>query len=152
MSDKEIEKYNDDYIEAYYEAEYNTKKLKQQMNDNIMKQSKLKDLEHSDTLSNIDDTLNIEVAKKKKGRPKKYDDVKQAYNDNKYYSQYYREHKHIKVECPYCKKQVIKYIIRKHQNSQKCQQMRIKQETNDEFSNKYERLRRMLLDALELHK
>lgn len=73
-------------------------------------------------------------AKKHQGRPRKYEYLElEATNENepkeeveriaksKYSSQYYQNHKDIKVICPICLKNVQKYSIGKHQKTKYCQ-------------------------------
>ena len=67
--------------------------------------------------------LEVQLSKPKrgKGRPKKYDvPAKQKFNEMKYFTDYYRSHKDIKVECPVCKEMVMKYTIQRHKRTQKC--------------------------------
>ncbi len=72
--------------------------------------------------------------KKHQGRPRKYQYLElEPTNDNepkeeveriaklKYSSQYYQNHKDIKVVCPICLKNVQKYSIGKHQRTKYCQ-------------------------------
>jgi hypothetical protein len=72
--------------------------------------------------------------KAKQGRPRKYNyiDIDKASNETttneverkiktNYSSQYYQNHKEIKVICPVCLKYVQKYSIGKHQKTQYCQ-------------------------------
>lgn len=73
--------------------------------------------------------------KKPKGRPRKYDFVAVDNGSNneiierkikeKATSQYYQDHKEIKVICPHCSKLVQKYSIGKHQRSKYCQDIKL---------------------------
>jgi hypothetical protein len=65
--------------------------------------------------------VQLSKPKRGKGRPKKYDvPAKQKFNEMKYFTDYYRSHKDIKVECPVCKEMVMKYTIQRHKRTQKC--------------------------------
>lgn len=76
-------------------------------------------------------TMQEETNSKVMGRPRKYEyiEIEQPINDEpierktkeKYHSQYYQNHKEIKVQCPICSKTVQKYTIGKHQKTQYCQ-------------------------------
>jgi hypothetical protein len=66
----------------------------------------------------------------KKGRPRQYlfNEIENPENiievdriiKDKYSSQYYQDHKNIKVQCPICLKTVQKYTIGKHQRTKYC--------------------------------
>ena len=74
---------------------------------------------------------NTDESKRGKGRPRRYEyiEVEQLTTDepivritkDKYHSQYYQNHKEIKVKCPVCDKLVQKYTIGKHQRTKYCQ-------------------------------
>lgn len=80
---------------------------------------------------------NVIVAKGKRGRKPKYDYIAKPDNDtddqevkaepkqmDKYSSQYYQDHKSIKVICPICLMEVQKYSIGKHQKTKTCQMIK----------------------------
>ncbi len=73
------------------------------------------------------------VAKAKRGRKPKYEYIPKPETDTdeqvakpapvqkeKYSSQYYQDHKNIKVICPICLMEVQKYSIGKHQKTKTC--------------------------------
>jgi hypothetical protein len=65
------------------------------------------------------------VAKAKRGRPRKYEEgAKMHEKVIKYSSQYYREHKDKKIECQFCKKEIVYIYKSQHYKSRVCQFMR----------------------------
>ena len=82
--------------------------------------------------------MKVKVTKGKRGRPRVYeylepyvipivqldkDDIKveePVVNKIKYSTQYYQDHKDIKVTCPKCLQEVQKYTIGKHQKNKTC--------------------------------
>ncbi len=82
-----------------------------------------------------------EKSQAKQGRPRKYKyieidstteqpvEVERKVKSN-YSSQYYQNHKEIKVICPICLKNVQKYSIGKHQKTKYCQLVASFKETN----------------------
>lgn len=77
--------------------------------------------------------ITLEETEPIKGRPRKYNFIEipvdqqppqesiERKTKEKYHSQYYQNHKEIKVLCPICKKAVQKYSLGKHQRTQYCQ-------------------------------
>lgn len=64
--------------------------------------------------------IEINVEKRGRGRPKKYEEGwEQHYKIENYNLQYYHQNKQ-KIECPICKKLTNKLKLREHQRSQKC--------------------------------
>jgi len=61
--------------------------------------------------------------KRGKGRPRKYGDItaKERLNEIKYFTDYYRAHKDIKIDCPHCGEKIMKYVIQRHMRTKKCQ-------------------------------
>jgi hypothetical protein len=57
----------------------------------------------------------------KRGRPQVYENgFRQHMIDTKYQQEYYQQNKHVRIECPRCKKDVCKLTISSHYKSKSC--------------------------------